>query len=65
MDVDDSLWRKSSCSGGTGGQCVELADLDAAIGIRDSKAPAAGHLTVSRHVLAGLIDRIKVGALDL
>ena len=54
------VWRKSSRSAdGTSGQCVELADLGSVIGIRDSKAPDAGHLTISVESLAGLLDRIK------
>jgi Domain of unknown function (DUF397) len=62
-------WRKSSRSGGGdgggGGDCVELADLSSAIGIRDSKAPEQGHLRVARAELAGLLCKIKSGKLDL
>lgn len=62
-------WRKSSRSGtgadgGGGGDCVELADLRFAIGIRDSKAPELGHLELGRADLAGLIGEIKSGRLD-
>ncbi|GAA2451281.1 hypothetical protein GCM10010191_81710 [Actinomadura vinacea] len=57
-------WRKSSRSeGGTSGECIELATLDEGIGIRDSKAPAAGRLTVNPEVLAG-VARVKAGQLD-
>lgn len=35
---DDARWRKSSASGGEGGQCVELHPDGA---VRDSKNPAA------------------------
>ncbi|GAA3128396.1 DUF397 domain-containing protein [Streptomyces echinatus] len=35
-----ATWRKSSYSGDTGGQCVEVAALDPHIAVRDSKAPA-------------------------
>ncbi|HEY8414914.1 MAG TPA: DUF397 domain-containing protein [Thermaerobacter sp.] len=59
MDLKSAVWRKSSHSGGNGGDCVELADLTPEVGIRDSKNPEAGHLTVSRQALAGLIGRIK------
>ena len=62
-------WRKSSRSGsgqgGGGGDCVELADLSSAIGIRDSKAPDQGHLKLGRADLAGLLADIKSGRLDL
>lgn len=63
-----TIWRKSSRSGGgeAGGQdCVELACLPGTIGIRDSKSPELGHLTVSREELGRLIDLGKAGALDL
>jgi hypothetical protein len=37
-------WRKSSRSGGEGGNCVEVARFDTGIGVRDSKDPAGGVL---------------------
>ncbi|MGW7818669.1 DUF397 domain-containing protein [Streptomyces puniciscabiei] len=40
-------WRKSTHSGGEGGECLELAIHPTAIHIRDSKQPAAPHLTVT------------------
>ncbi|PKW09236.1 protein of unknown function [Streptomyces sp. 1222.5] len=33
-------WRRSSYSGSNGGECVEVADLDPHIAVRDSKTPA-------------------------
>jgi hypothetical protein len=44
---------------------VEVAELDASVGIRDSKAPEAGHLALDMAVFAMLVGRIKGGALDL
>jgi hypothetical protein len=38
---------------------VELGDLATAIGIRDSKNPDAGHLSVSRLGLASLLSDLK------
>ncbi|MFJ9816747.1 DUF397 domain-containing protein [Streptomyces sp. NPDC101151] len=32
-----ATWHKSSYSGGTGGECLEVADLKPHIAIRDSK----------------------------
>lgn len=55
-------WRKSSHSGGggSGGQdCVELARLPNGIGLRDSKAPHAGHLSISAKSFAALLTRTK------
>ncbi|MDL4771947.1 DUF397 domain-containing protein [Spirillospora sp. NBC_01491] len=66
MDVPAPRWRKSSYSGGGGTtECVELADLDAAVGIRDSKNPSGPHLSVARRDLASIVGRIKFGELDL
>ncbi|WP_433466611.1 DUF397 domain-containing protein [Spirillospora sp. CA-128828] len=59
-------WRKSSYSGeSSGGTCVELADLGTDVGIRDSKAPEAGHLSVSPRYFADLLTRIKRDELDV
>ena len=38
MDLQCAVWRKSSFSNGTGGACVEVADLGNGMwGVRDSK----------------------------
>ncbi|MFD9246584.1 DUF397 domain-containing protein [Streptomyces sp. NPDC059556] len=43
METNQSLagarWRKSSYSGDTGGECIEIADLAVHIAVRDSKNP--------------------------
>ncbi|GLZ07769.1 hypothetical protein Acsp03_52350 [Actinomadura sp. NBRC 104412] len=47
-----TVWRKSSYSGTQGGSdCVELARLGEAVGIRDSKDPHGPNLVVSREAL--------------
>ncbi len=43
--VEVASWRKSSRSN-TNGNCVEVAPLDTVIGVRDSKDPHGGVLTV-------------------
>ncbi|MCD0451344.1 DUF397 domain-containing protein [Actinocorallia sp. API 0066] len=58
-------WRKSSHSGGQTGQCVEVGDVSTQIGIRDSKHPNAGHLTLTRTSFTGLINHVKSGTLEL
>ncbi|WTW93583.1 DUF397 domain-containing protein [Streptomycetaceae bacterium NBC_01309] len=40
------LWRKSSYSGNQGGECVEVASLTPAVGVRDTKDRSRGVLTV-------------------
>ncbi|MDT0468250.1 DUF397 domain-containing protein [Streptomyces gibsoniae] len=46
-DLTGATWRKSSYSGSSGGECVEVADLNPHIAIRDSKNPEAGTLAVT------------------
>ncbi|MEV4252151.1 DUF397 domain-containing protein [Spirillospora sp. NPDC049652] len=56
---DQARWRKSSYSWTEQGECVELAPVFGAVGVRDSKDPGAGHLMVSRVWLAELFERIR------
>ncbi|GAB2838365.1 DUF397 domain-containing protein [Actinocorallia aurea] len=51
-------WRKSSHSGGVQDEaCVEVAGLGGGIAVRDSKNPAAGHLTLAPAQFASLCRR--------
>ncbi len=46
MDLTGAQWRKSTKSGGNGGDCVEVADnLAGFVGVRDSKDPTGPVLT--------------------
>lgn len=68
MDANDPmvlLWRKSSYTGSNGGNCVELADRDRSIVVRDSKDPDGPRLTVERRVWAALLADVKRGRHDL
>jgi hypothetical protein len=48
MGLTGARWRKSSRSGGNGGNCVEVADnLPNVVGVRDSKDPAGPALVFS------------------
>ncbi|CND84346.1 Domain of uncharacterised function (DUF397) [Mycobacterium tuberculosis] len=64
IDVKRVTWRKSSYSSQEGGTCVELANLDATVGVRDSTNPEGPVLYVGRDVLSRLLERIKTGQLD-
>jgi len=58
--MTDSVWRKSSHSTeGTSAQCVEVAQLVDVIGVRDSKRPGEGHITLTVEQFAALVQRIK------
>ncbi|MWA05577.1 DUF397 domain-containing protein [Actinomadura sp. LD22] len=53
-------WRKSSYSTeGTSAQCVEVAALSNAVGLRDSRQPDSGHLTLAPEQFAALVRQIK------
>lgn len=56
-------WRKSSHSGEST-QCVEVADLGPAIGVRDSKNPDGPSLSLSPATFRGLVGRVRAGRLD-
>ncbi|HVV10181.1 DUF397 domain-containing protein [Amycolatopsis sp.] len=51
------VWRKSSHSGG-GNDCVEVAMFAEHVGVRDSKNPDAGALSVSRRGWTGLLGAV-------
>ncbi|WP_285495941.1 DUF397 domain-containing protein [Actinomadura sp. NBRC 104425] len=59
------VWRKSSYSGSTGGECVEVARIEGARGVRDSKALEVGYLTIDRGRWVALLSEIKQGTYDL
>ncbi|MFI0483927.1 DUF397 domain-containing protein [Actinomadura sp. 9N215] len=63
-DVKRSAWRKSSHSSQEGDTCIELADLDASVGFRDSTDPEGPVLRFSRPAVASLVSRIKASELD-
>ncbi|WP_119726416.1 DUF397 domain-containing protein [Thermomonospora amylolytica] len=57
-------WRKSSYSGTANDDvCVELAELPEGIGIRDSKNPHHGRLTLPPAAFGTLVRQIKEGTL--
>ncbi|MGQ5648574.1 DUF397 domain-containing protein [Streptomyces sp. EKR5.2] len=45
--VDELTWRKSSYSGGAGGECVEVADRAHVVRVRDSKDTSRPALSVA------------------
>jgi hypothetical protein len=53
-------WRKSSYSGpDDGNACVEIANSATHVAVRDSKAPAAAHLTFPTTAFAPFLAALK------
>lgn len=63
-DFTDTKWRKSSRSGGNGGNCVEIARTRAAVGLRDSKDPDGPVLAVEPAQFATFLAALKRDALN-
>ncbi len=64
IDVSRAVWRKSAHSGGNG-SCVEVAHLNSAVAIRDSKDPTGPKLIFSHDDWRTFIHNVKVGLHDL
>ncbi|WP_406254856.1 DUF397 domain-containing protein [Streptomyces chartreusis] len=54
-------WRKSSYSGNTGGDCVEVADLTPRIAVRDSKNPGVGTVTLAPEAYTAFVAFVAEG----
>ncbi|NVI87832.1 DUF397 domain-containing protein [Actinomadura sp. BRA 177] len=52
-------WRKSSHSGGTGGECVEVAALRQGLLIRDSRDPDGPFLELTHTAVRCLLDHLR------
>lgn len=60
-----AVWRKSSLSGGNGGQCVEVAtNLPGTVAIRDSKDHHGPALLFTPGAWGTFTDGIKTGQFD-
>ncbi|MFI6843307.1 DUF397 domain-containing protein [Kitasatospora sp. NPDC050467] len=60
----DLMWRKSSYSGGEGGNCIEVADgIPGAVPVRDSKDPHGPALTFTADAWQSFITAIHTGEL--
>ncbi|WTW98566.1 DUF397 domain-containing protein [Streptomycetaceae bacterium NBC_01309] len=53
------IWRKSSYSSLSGGECVEAAQLGPVVGVRDSKDTTYGHLNLSAPSWSALTQSLK------
>lgn len=60
-DLTGAVWRKSTRSGGNGGDCVEVAtNLPGIVAVRDSKDPAGPTLRFRPAAFAAFISMAKV-----
>lgn len=59
MKTDTPAWRKSSYSGGSGGNCVEVADTAAVIAVRDTRDPDGGTLTFTAATWQSFANSLK------
>ena len=57
-------WRKSSYSGQSGGNCVEVADRDSRVLVRDSKDSTGPMLAVSASAWKAFADQVKRSLAD-
>ncbi|GAA2588175.1 DUF397 domain-containing protein [Streptomyces roseoviolaceus] len=63
QQLRSATWRKSSYSGSTGGDCVEVADLGLpGVAVRDSKNPGVGIVTVAPEAYSRLKDWVTSAA---
>ncbi|MCT9142749.1 DUF397 domain-containing protein [Streptomyces violarus] len=60
QNLSNARWRKSSYSGNTGGDCVEVADLGLpGVAVRDSKNPEVGIVTVAPEAYAAFVTYVS------
>jgi hypothetical protein len=65
VDPDGATWRKSTYSNGSGGECVEVADLARGQAVRDSKHPEGPILVFTKGGWQAFVQGIQAGELAL
>lgn len=61
VDPEGATWRKSTYSNGSGGNCVEAADLPNGRAVRDSKHPQGPILVFAPDQWHAFVQGIKAG----
>lgn len=65
VDLCRAVWRKSSRSGGNGGQCVEVAaNLPGVVAIRDSKDPTGPKLIFTLAEWRAFVSGVRDGEFE-
>ncbi|MEV1079449.1 DUF397 domain-containing protein [Streptomyces sp. NPDC050211] len=60
-DLDSATWHKSSYSGGSGGNCLEVThDLPTVIPVRDSKNPHGPKLAFRPEAWSAFVNAVKI-----
>jgi hypothetical protein len=62
MPGDNTRWRTSSYSGSQGGNCIEVADRDSRVLVRDTKNRAGAVLRFSPQAWRRLAGQVKSDA---
>ncbi len=65
VDLTDAVWQKSSRSGPYSDNCVEVAFVDGAIALRDSKHPTGPVLVFTPEEWDAFVEGAKNGEFDL
>nr|WP_017974459.1 DUF397 domain-containing protein [Actinopolyspora halophila] len=61
---EEATWRKSTRSGDTGGNCVEVAYPTRGVAARDSKDPDGAVLAFDRPHWNSFLEAVRRGALE-
>lgn len=61
-DLNSAVWRKSSYSGGSGGDCLEVAtNFPGLVPVRDSKNPAGPRLVLRAEAWSAFVADLRRG----
>jgi hypothetical protein len=64
--LNTAVWKKSSRSNGNGGNnCVEVANLDTFVAVRDSKDPSGPALIFNSASWTEFLNSTKAGEFDI